>query len=116
MTAGSNRCERACGRLWNAPKKSPCSSGASSGTCPDSGSQLSVRPKIKMKMMPSQKLGIDWPIIANVMTAPSTAVPRLSAANTPRGIANRVAKRNAATVSSIVAGKCSMTTPNALDL
>ena len=48
----------------------------------------SCRPKNRIIMIPSQKLGIDWPSMAMVMIEPSSALPRLSAAKTPRGMAS----------------------------
>jgi hypothetical protein len=62
-----------------------------------------------MSMMPSQKLGIDWPTIASAMMPPSIAVPRLSAAMMPSGIAKVIAMSIAMSVSSMVAGRRSMT-------
>jgi hypothetical protein len=62
-----------------------------------------------MSMMPSQKLGIDWPTIASAMMPPSIAVPRLRAATMPSGMAKVTAISIAMRVSSIVAGSRSRT-------
>ena len=63
-------------------------------------------------MMPSQKLGMDWPNMASVMMPPSMAVPRFSAAMMPSGTASPMARMMATSVSSTVAGKCCMITPS----
>ena len=52
-------------------------------------------------MIPSQKLGMDCPSMANVVTEPSQAVPRLMAASTPRGMASERAMSMEKSVNSI---------------
>lgn len=83
------------------------------GTWPEMGSQRSHSPTTRISMMPSQKLGIDWPNMAKSMMPPSSGVLRRAAERMPIGIASRVAKRMAKIVSSSVAGMRSMTSSKA---
>ena len=61
---------------------------------PRSAASRGLRPKKRIIMIPSQKLGIDWPNMAIVMMLPSTAVPRFSAARMPSGTARPMARHD----------------------
>ena len=56
---------------------------------PEMGSQPSRTPKRSMQMSASQKPGMEKPMNTNTVMARSSALPRLSAEMTPKGMAAR---------------------------
>ena len=76
---------------------------------PEMGSHFSPSPTNRINMIPSQKLGMDWPSMANSMMPPSSGVPRRVAERMPMGMDRLTARKMAKRVSSKVAGMRSMT-------